>query len=35
MLAGSGVCFADRGVHALRGVEGDHHLFAVAEPDEL
>ena len=35
MLAGSGVPFVDRGLHALRGVEGDHHLFAVGEPDEL
>jgi class 3 adenylate cyclase len=34
MLAGSGVPFVDRGRHALRGVEGDHQLFAVAEPDE-
>jgi class 3 adenylate cyclase len=33
MLAGSGIDFVDRGVHALRGVEGDHQLFAVAEPD--
>ena len=35
MLAGSGVDFVDRGVHALRGVEGDHQLFAVAEPEEF
>jgi class 3 adenylate cyclase len=35
MLAGSGVPFTDRGPHALRGVEGDHHLFAVAEPDDV
>ena len=33
MLTGTGVPFTDRGVHALRGVEGDHQLFAVAEPD--
>jgi uncharacterized protein (TIGR00369 family) len=35
MLAGSAVPFVDRGVHALRGVEGDHHLYAVAEPDDF
>ena len=35
MLAGSGVDFVDRGLHALRGVEGDHQLYAVAEPDNL
>ena len=35
MLAGSGVDFVDRGLHALRGVEGDHQLFAVAEPEEF
>ena len=35
MLAGSGVDFVDRGVHALRGVEGDHQLFAVAESEEF
>jgi class 3 adenylate cyclase len=33
MLSGSGVPFVDRGVHALRGVEGDHHLFAVGQPN--
>jgi class 3 adenylate cyclase len=35
MLAGSGVDFIDRGVHALRRVEGDHALYAVAEPEEF
>ena len=32
MLAGSGVGFVDRGRHALKGVDGEHQLFAVAEP---
>ena len=29
LVAGSGLTFADRGVHALRGMPGDWHLFAV------
>jgi class 3 adenylate cyclase len=33
MLAGSGVAFADRGRHALKGVDGEQQLFAVTEPD--
>jgi pimeloyl-ACP methyl ester carboxylesterase len=29
LVAGSGLKFADRGVHALKGVPGDWHIFAV------
>ena len=29
LVAGSGLRFADRGLHALKGVPGDWHLFAV------
>jgi class 3 adenylate cyclase len=32
MLIGSGVGFVDRGRHALKGVDGEHQLFAVADP---
>lgn len=28
-LAGSGIQFVDRGMHALKGVPGDWHLYAV------
>jgi class 3 adenylate cyclase len=31
LVLGSGIEFSDRGVHALRGVPGDWHLFAVAD----
>jgi class 3 adenylate cyclase len=31
MLAGSGVGFVDRGRHALKGVDGEHQLFAIAD----
>jgi class 3 adenylate cyclase len=30
LVAGSGLSFADRGMHALKGVPGDWHIFAVA-----
>jgi class 3 adenylate cyclase len=30
LVIGSGLEFDDRGVHALKGVPGDWHLFAVA-----
>lgn len=30
LVAGSGLRFEDRGVHALKGVPGEWHLFAVA-----
>ena len=29
LVAGSGIGFTDRGAHALKGVSGDWHLFAV------
>ncbi len=29
LVVGSGLCFADRGVHTLRGVPGEWHLFAA------
>jgi len=30
LVAGSGLTFTERGVHALRGVPGEWRLFAVA-----
>ena len=30
LVVGSGVAFDDRGVHALKGVEGTWELYAVA-----
>lgn len=32
LVAGSGLCFEDRGVHNLKGVPDDWHLFALTEP---
>jgi hypothetical protein len=29
LVAGSGIAFADRGFHQLKGIAGDWHLFAV------
>ena len=29
LVAGSGLCFQDRGVHGFRGVPGEWRLFAV------
>jgi len=29
LVAGSGLRFADRGVHVLKGIPGDWRLFAV------
>jgi class 3 adenylate cyclase len=29
LVAGSGICFADRGNHVLKGVPGEWHLFAA------
>ena|SRR5712692_206070 len=29
LVVGSGISFKDRGVHALKGVPGEWHLFAV------
>jgi pimeloyl-ACP methyl ester carboxylesterase/class 3 adenylate cyclase len=34
LVAGSGLRFLDRGVHALKGVPGDWHLFAVDQTVE-
>jgi class 3 adenylate cyclase len=31
LVAGSGLVFADRGFHPLRGIPGESHLFAAAE----
>jgi hypothetical protein len=30
LVAGSGIEFADRGAHALKGVPGEWQLYAVA-----
>jgi hypothetical protein len=30
LVAGSGIDFSDRGVHALKGVPGEWQLYAVA-----
>jgi class 3 adenylate cyclase len=30
LVAGSGICFADRGAHALKGVPGEWRLFAAS-----
>ncbi len=32
LVVGSGIEFADRGIHALKGVPGEWRLFAVARP---
>jgi hypothetical protein len=29
LVAGSGLCFADRGAHTLNGVPGEWRLFAL------
>jgi len=29
MVVGSGLTFEDRGIHELKGVPGDWHIFAV------
>ena len=31
LVAGSGISFKDRGVHELKGIPGDWHLFAVTD----
>jgi class 3 adenylate cyclase len=31
LVAGSGLRFEDRGTHALKGVPGEWHLFAVGK----
>src|SRR5262245_22221043 len=35
LVVGSGIAFEDRGMHALKGVPGEWHLFAVAPADEV
>jgi class 3 adenylate cyclase len=32
LVAGSGLRFDDRGAHALKGVPGEWHLYAVDRP---
>jgi class 3 adenylate cyclase len=32
LVAGSGLAFADRGIHELKGIPGEWHLFAVNPP---
>jgi class 3 adenylate cyclase len=34
LVAGSGIRFADRGIHELKGIPGTWQLFAVAGPDD-
>lgn len=34
LVAGSGLAFDDRGLHPLKGVPGEWHLFAVVQPDQ-
>jgi hypothetical protein len=31
LVAGSGLRFADRGTHQLKGIDGHWHLFALAD----
>jgi class 3 adenylate cyclase len=31
LVLGSGIVFTERGVHTLKGVEGEWHLYAVAD----
>jgi class 3 adenylate cyclase len=35
LVVGSGINFEDRGIHTLKGVPGEWHLFAVARADEV
>jgi len=35
LVVGSGIAFEDRGMHALKGVPGEWHLFAVALANEV
>ena len=30
LTAGSGIAYEDRGLHALKGIEGEQHLYSVA-----
>jgi len=34
LVAGSGTAFQDRGVHSLKGVPGQWHLYAATESNE-
>ncbi|MDP9243961.1 MAG: hydrolase, partial [Chloroflexota bacterium] len=34
LVAGSGISFADRGTHELKGIPGSWQLFAVAGIDD-
>ncbi len=34
LVAGSGISFADRGVHELKGIPGSWQLFAVSGSEE-
>ena len=34
LVAGSGLRFEDRGAHALKGVPGEWHLFAVGKDSQ-
>jgi class 3 adenylate cyclase len=33
-VAGKGIGFADHGVHQLKGIDGEHHVFVVATVDD-
>lgn len=33
LVRGAGIAIADRGVHQLKGIEGEQHLYAVTEVD--
>jgi len=33
LVVGSGLDFAERGTHALKGAPGEWHLFALAQND--
>jgi len=35
LVVGSGIGFEDRGLHTLKGVPGEWHLFAVGRVDEV
>jgi len=35
LVVGSGISFEDRGLHTLKGVPGEWHLFAVGHVDEV
>ena len=35
LVAGSGLEFDDRGLHALKGIPGEWHLYALLRPDAV